>query len=62
MGCADLGLGADDHGVEVPQGSAQLFGSIELLHDLMTLLTQSGQSGLIHSVGNKNTHNANLLQ
>ena len=32
---ADLGLGADHHGVKVPQGGAQLIGLIELLHHLV---------------------------
>ena len=58
---ADLGLGADDHGVEILQSGAQLIGLIELLHYLVTHLTELSHSGFIHTVGNQNTHNSNLL-
>ena len=58
---ADLGLGADDHGVEILQGGAQLIGLIELLDHLVAHFTQLRHSGLIHTVGNQNTHNCNLL-
>ncbi len=59
---ADLGLGADHHGVEVTQGSAQLVGLVELLDDLVTQLAQLRHRGLIHTVSNKNTHGNNLLR
>ena len=58
---ADLGLGADDHSVEILQGGAQLIGLIELLDHLVAHFTQLRHSGLIHTVGNQNTHNCNLL-
>ena len=59
--CADLRLRADDDCVEVPQSFAQLIGLIELLNDLMALLTQLRHCGLVHTVSNKNTHFSNLL-
>ena len=34
---------------------------VERLDDLVTLRTQLGHRGLIHTVGNKNTHGNNLL-
>ena len=58
---ADLGLGADDHSVKILQSGAQLIGLIELLHYLVTHLTELRHSGFIHTVGNQNTHNSNLL-
>ena len=58
---ADLGLGADHHGVKILQGGAQLVGLIELLDDLVTHLAELSHGGLIHTVGNQNTHNCNLL-
>ena len=61
MVCADLRLRADDDCVEVPQSLAQLIGLIELLNDLMALLTQLRHCGLVHTVSNKNTHFSNLL-
>ena len=53
---ANLGLGADDDCVELAQGCAQLFGSIELLNDLMACFTQLRHGLLVHTVGNENTH------
>ena len=52
----NLGSAADDHAVEITQSCAQLLGSIELLHDLVTHFHQLGNALLIHTVGNKNTH------
>ena len=53
---ADLGLGADDDCVKLTQGRAQLFGSIELLDDLVACLTQLRHCGLVHSISYENTH------
>ena len=58
---ADLGLGTDHHHVEITQRLAQLIGLIELLHDLVTHLTQLRHRGLIHTVSNQNTHGNTLL-
>ena len=58
---ANLGLGADDHHVEITQCLAQLIRLVELLYDLVTHFTQLRHGGLIHTVGNKNTHGNNLL-
>ena len=58
----DLGLGADHHGVKVPQGGAQLIRLIELLHHLVAQLTQLRHGGLVHTVCNKNTHSNILLR
>ena len=57
----DLRLRADDDRVKLPQGCTQFFGGIELLHDLMTGLAQLRHGGLVHSVGNENTHDIDLL-
>ena len=54
--CADLGFGTDDTGIELPQGLAQLFGGVELLNDLMAFAAEQLHGGLIHAVGNENTH------
>jgi hypothetical protein len=53
---ADLGLGADDDDVEVAQGLAQLIRLIELLDDLVSGGAQRLHCGLVHTVGNQNTH------
>ncbi len=53
---ADLGLGADDDNVEIAQRLAELGRLIELLYDLVALSLQLRHRGLIHPVGNKNTH------
>ena len=58
---ANLGLGADDHHVEITQGLAQLIGLIELLDDLVAHLAQLRHRGLIHTVSNQNTHGNYLL-
>ena len=58
---ADLGLGADDDCIEIAQRGAELIRFIELLYDLVTHFTQLRHGGLIHTVGNKNTHGNNLL-
>ena len=58
---ANLGLGTDDDGVEILQGGAQLIRLIELLNDLVTHLTELRHGGLIHAVGNQNTHSFDLL-
>ena len=52
----DLGLGADDDGVELAQRSAQLIRLIELLDNFVTCLAQLRHSGLVHSIGNENSH------
>ena len=62
MRSANLGLGANDDHVEVAQRLAELFALVELLNDLMALSLQLGHGGLIHTVGNKNTHNEILLK
>ena len=61
VGSANLGLGADDDHVEAAQCLAELFALVELLNDLVTLSLQLGHRGLIHTVGNKNTHSNFLL-
>ena len=53
---ANLGLGADDDCVKLTQGRAQLFGSIELLDDLVACLAQLRHGGLVHSISYENTH------
>jgi len=52
----DLGLGADDDGVELAQRSAQLIRLIELLDNFVTCFAQLRHSGLVHSIGNENAH------
>ena len=54
--CAHLGLGADDDRVKFLQRSAQLIRLIKLLNDFVTCLAQLRHSGLVHSIGNKNSH------
>ncbi len=61
VGSANLGLGADDDHIEVTQCLAELFALVELLNDLVALSLQLGHRGLIHTVGNKNTHSNFLL-
>ena len=58
---ADLGLGADHHRVEIPQGRAQLIRLVELLHHLVAHLAQLRHGGLVHTVSNQNTHSNILL-
>ena len=55
VGGADLGLGADHHGVEVTHGFAQGVGLVKLFHDLVAQLLQLGDGGFIHTVGDENT-------
>jgi hypothetical protein len=52
----NLGLGTDDAAIEIAQSLAQLFGSVELLNNFVATGTQSGDGGLIHTVGNENSH------
>jgi hypothetical protein len=52
----DLGLGADYYGVEILKSLSELIGFIELFYDIVSELAKYGESSLIHSVGNKNSH------
>ena len=54
--CAHLGLGADDDRIEFAKGSAQLIRLIKLLNDFVTCFAQLRHSGLVHSIGNENSH------
>ncbi len=55
---AELGLGADDGGVKVAQGGLpSSIRLVELLHELVAQRAQLRDGGLVHTVGNKNTHN-----
>ena len=59
---AQLGLGANDGDIEVAQGLAKLVGLVELLNELVTHRANLLDRALIHTVGNKNTHNEILLK
>ena len=58
---ANLGLGADDHGIEITQGLAQLIRLVELLHHLVAHVAQLRHRGLVHTVSNQNTHDTSPL-
>ena len=51
----DLGGGADDDRVEVPQGRSQGVWLIELLYDLVTVVSQLGNCAGVHAVGDQYT-------
>ena len=59
---AQLGLGANDGDIKVAQGLTKLVGLVELLNELVTHRANLLDRALIHTVGNKNTHNEILLK
>ena len=53
LGLFDFGGGADDDGVEVPQGGAQGVRLVELFRHLVPVLPELRHGGGVHAVGDQ---------